>query len=386
MGIFDFFKKIFEDEKEIPKERIEFNDLPNLIEKKEEENKNREKRALGLIKDRLNLFEIEIKNKINILEGVNVELKKEDERFKFIVNDGRKKYIDSLNIFIESLEKIEKERLEEFISKVDKAFLNFNKTSHMPYERATVLIGKEIENVKETIKSLSKDLRTIFEENKSILDFSKTSYNIKLQLEELGKTQKEINEIKENKNSIDNKIKETKEKEKRILENIEKVKESSSYLENIERKDKINLLNEGIEKDISRLRELIDFKRLSNFYHIFENQMNIVKLHKEDFQTNFNKDDGNGILGLLKEAKLESKDILERIEEIKNKKESIQKEKGQIREDETLDLYSEMTKIVLEIGNLNNEKNRGEKSKEKKIEVMEEIKENVEKLSVEFKG
>ena len=388
MGIFDFIKKIFEDEKaEVGKEKMGFFDIKNWIEKKSKENEIREKQTLNLIKNKIEVFSNDIKTKIKVLEDVDVELKKAEDKLKFMTNEGRKKYIEFANIFINNLESLKKDDIEVFIASVNKAFSSFNKSSRMSYERATILIGKEVADIKEDIKALFQELKTLIEKNKDIIDFSKTISLVKSNLEEINRIERDIEIIRADKILIDNKIKQAKEKEKKILGEIEEIKKSPYYLENIERQNKIKLLNGEMEKDISKLREMINFKGLSNFYHIFENQMSIVKLHREDFLTNFNKDDGASILSLLHEAKLDNENILKIAEEMENKKRKIQTEKEQIKKDETQNLYSETTKILLEIGNLNNEKTRDEKReekiKEKKVKLIEEIKENIKKIGGE---
>ena len=134
------------------------------------------------------------------------------------------------------------------------------------------------------------------------------------------------------------------------------------------------------------LKQIVDFKDLSTFFHIFKEEMKIVKAHKEDFQTNFKKDYGESILNLLNESKLNNETISKKIKQIKSKKEEIEKNKREIKKDETQKLYPETTRIILEIGNLNNEKERGEKRKEKlnisKDVIIKEIREEMGKVEM----
>ena len=170
----------------------------------------------------------------------------------------------------------------------------------------------------------------------------------------------------------------------KILEKIEKIKRSEDYTKNLERQAKIKLCGEELEKELLSLKRLIDFKALANFFHIFEKEMNIVKGYREDFQTRFRKDDGESVVRLLNEAKLNNETISEKISQINNKKEEIEKNKQEMKKDEIGGLYSETTKIILEIGNLRNEKEREEKRREKlkirKRELVEEMKRKVGEL------
>ncbi len=390
MGFFDFLKKIIEKKIEtskIEKEKIAFSEIGNWTERKQKEIEIREKEVLVLIQDRINVFADEFKEKINIVKTVEVDSKKVEDRIKFIVNEGRKKYIESANDFIDNLESLEKGRLEKFIEEINRIFLNFNKTSHMSYERATILIGKEMADIKKSLKVFSGDLIKIFEVNKDITDSSRTVSHIKLKLKQVDEIGKYFEKVGEIIISLDGKITEKEEENKKILEKIEKIKKSEDYIKNLERQEKIKLFEGELEKELLSLKQLIDFKALANFFHIFGEEMSIVKIHREDFQTSFRKDDGESIVRLLNEAKLNNETISKKISQINNKKEEIEKNKQEIKKDETQGLYSETTKIILDIGNLKNEKEREEKRHEKlktnREEMIREIKEDAGKLGGE---
>ncbi|MEK6847665.1 MAG: hypothetical protein AABX50_00895, partial [Nanoarchaeota archaeon] len=138
--------------------------------------------------------------------------------------------------------------------------------------------------------------------------------------------------------------------------------------------------------------QLIDFKALGNFYHIFEDKIQIVKAHRDDFQANFQKDSGKTILNLLEIAKLNNKSISDRLGQIHKKKEEILKLETELEneknKDKTNELYYASTKTILEIGDLKNKKSREEKRLEKlkadKEKIISELKENLEKLGAEL--
>jgi len=245
-------------------------------------------------------------------------------------------------------------------------------------------------DVKKSLKVFSGDLIKIFEENKDITDLSKTISCIKLKLKQVDKIEKDSERIGETIISLDKKITEKEEENKKIPEKIEKIKKSQDYIKNLETQEKIKLLERELEKEILSLKQIIDFKELANFFHIFEEEMNIVKVHREDFQTRFRKDDGESIVRLLDKAKLNNKAISEKISQINNKKQEIEKNKQEIKKDGIEELYSETAKIILELGNLKNEKAREEKRhKKQKVnreEMIREIKEDLGKLGGEIES
>jgi phosphatidate phosphatase PAH1 len=138
-------------------------------------------------------------------------------------------------------------------------------------------------------------------------------------------------------------------------------------------------LGEELEKDLLSLKQSIDFKALTNFFHIFKEQMDIVKSHREDFHTKFKEDDGESISRLLEESKLNNEVTSEKIRQINSKKEEMVKNEGKIEKDETKELSFKITNIILEIDNLNNEK-----VKEGKRNV--KIKIDRERIIMEIKG
>jgi hypothetical protein len=385
MGLFDFFKKILEkknETSEVEQEKISFSEIGNWVERKRKEIEIREKDILVLIQEKINVFINELKGKMTRVESADVESKKVEDRIKFIANEGRKKYIESANDFLESLDSLEKGRLEKFIEEINKIFLDFNKNSHMSYERATILIGKEMAEVKKSLKIFSGDLIKIFNENKDVVDSLKKFSVIELELKNITETNETFGKIDEVIISLDKKVTEKKEENEKILEEIEEIKKSEDYVKNLERQGNIKLLEGELDKSILGLKQIINFKVLTNFFHIFEKQMKVVKLHRDDFQTGFRKDDGESIVKLLDEAKLNNEMISKKIKHIKERKEEKEKEKQEIKKDNLEELYSATTKIILDIGNLNNEKERDEKRREKlkirKEELVEDVKEEVE--------
>ena len=116
MKMFNFIKKIFENEKieEVEEEKLDFSNIGDWINTKEKEIKTKEGKVLTEIKERSNIFLDNFKEKVDILRGVNLDLKKEEYRIKSMSEEGRKKYLGSVDIFINNLDKLEKNDLEKW--------------------------------------------------------------------------------------------------------------------------------------------------------------------------------------------------------------------------------------------------------------------------------
>ena len=391
MGMFDFFKKIITDKKaeEAEKEKIAFSGIADWIEKKRKEIENKEEEVFTFVKEIINIFTNEIKEKINILKNIDINSKREEDKIKSITEEGRKKYIEFVELFIKNLDNLQQDKLEKIIININKIFSDFNKNSHMSYERATILIGKEMGSIKDEIKVFSKNLIKVFDENKNIINSYKVVSLIKIKLKQLEETERDFNRVNETISTLTKKVTDKEEENKKILEEIEEIKKSPDYLEYLERLKKIKSIEEDLEKDFFSLRQLIDFKALGNFYHIFEKEIKIVNSYKDNFQTNFQKDNGANILNLLNQAKLNTQEISDKINQIRKKKEEIMKNETEIEKDKTQELYSRIARTITEADNLKNlktkEGKRCEKLNSSKKNIIKNIKEDFEKIEVEIK-
>ena len=195
--IFDFVKKIFENKEveEIKKEKIAFSDIQGHVEKKRKETEIREKEILGLIRERINTLNRRIEEKIDLLKKADIDSKKAEDRIKYITKEGRKEYIELIEFFINNLNNLKENKLEKTILDIDTVFLSFNKSSRISYEKTTILIGKEMEDIKNELKFFSKELINLFDENRKIANSFDTISLIELKFRQLEKIKEEIKMI-----------------------------------------------------------------------------------------------------------------------------------------------------------------------------------------------
>jgi len=393
MGIFDFLRKIADKKiKGTKPEKIAFPEIEKWIENKTKEIEAREEEIFALIKEKINVLANELKIKMSVLEDVDIESKKVEYQIKSTVNEGRKKYIECAKSLINNLNNVQKDRLEKVITHINGVFLDFNKSSYTSYERATILIGKEMGDIMGELKVFSKNMTEVFNKNKDIVDSFNVIHLIKSKLKQFEKIERDIDRISKAIISIEQEITEKENENKKILEEIEKIKNDADYLEHLEKLEKIKSLKEDLKKNFLNLRQLIDFKALGNFYHIFEDKIEMIKSFREEFETNFQKDDGKSISNLLNNAKLNTKDISDKINQINKKREEIAKNETEAEneknKDKSRELCSKTSDIIIGIGNLKNEKAREEKRCEKlkasKKGILNEIKEDFGKIGVEL--
>jgi len=93
------------------------------------------------------------------------------------------------------------------------------------------------------------------------------------------------------------------------------------------------------------------------------------------------------IIDFLEESKLNNKAILERVNLIRTKIEEVENYERKIKEDETLEIGSQIKTVFLEIDNFKIEKvkeeKRGKKLKESKIELADSLKKDLGEMNVE---
>jgi hypothetical protein len=390
MGMFDFLKKIFNEKENVAvtSEKLGFSELGDWLEGKINEGEIKEKEIFVVIRDKIGKFGREFREKMVVLRGVDVEAKKGRDDLKEIVNNGRRDYIALVEVFLDTLESLEMNNLEQVMEKINKAFLDFDKSSYKNYERTTILIGKEMGSMKDGLKIFSKELIRFFEDSKVVMNYYKRIFLIQSKFEMISSVDKTLEKISETLISINKKINSHEEENKKFTEEMVNVKKSSDYLDILEVRKKLESLDDELKKDIFGLKQLLDFKALANFFHINEEQLKIVKKHKENFHLNFQYNDGKKIVDLLDEAKLNNDIISGKVSQIRIKKDKIVKMHGEIGKDETKKLSLQIDEEVLRINNLNEEKvkeeKRGEKLRGSREEMIIEMKDELGKMNVEF--
>ncbi len=381
MGVLKFFKKILKEEEKIEteKEKTTSSDIEEFVKLKIKGINEKEKERSSIINQKITQFTKELKEKIILVNEVDIEPREKNDKIKSIVNEGRKKYIDFLERFIENIEEIEKENLEETAKEINQAFLRLNQSSGKSYERATILIGKEMGSIKETLKNFSNELLKIFNEDKDITSDKKRFKIILSKIEENKEIAKKLTKIKEEISAAERKIREKEEENKRKYEEIEKIKKSKDYLEYLENEKEVRLKEESLDENIKELRMLIYFKGLSNFFHVFPKKMEIVKKYKDNFLGEFKMEGEKKIIELLEESKLNTDKITEKIKEIKEREREIINSRQKVNRIEIEHLYSDIESIKEAIDNIIKDKEWSEKNRDKMESQEKENKESIKK-------
>lgn len=388
MKILKFLSSLFkEEEKEVETkkdEEISISELENSINEKINEIKSKEDILNQDVNSKIDLFVEELKEKTKNVEKVDIELKEKNEKIKSVVYEGRKKYLEFIERLIDNIEKAKE--INEFnkkIESINSSFLRFGENSPKSYERATILIGKEMGEIRDSLKRFSTEILNTFKTNQNIVIEYKTINSIKSRCQKKKENEEEIKKLNQTVEELNKKIEDNEQEKQNITEKVEKIKKSKEHLENIKLQEDIKIKEEEIRKQISDLRQLIDFKSLTSFFHSFEDKMNIIKSYKDNFLGEFNYDKGDKLIKLLNDSNLNNEIINQKIKDINNNENLLKEKQSDLKKDETLSIISDIESIKEKIENMKKEKDWAEKNTEK---IKEESNENIKKIKEEAKN
>ncbi|MFA5723917.1 MAG: hypothetical protein WC979_06680 [Candidatus Pacearchaeota archaeon] len=380
MGILNLFKKKPE------KQTLKFEDLNEFIVNKKEQLASQEKSIILTIEQELHDLINRFNENLVILKKVDLKDKKVEDRVKFIVRENFEKYLIQFEKLIKTLESLEIKNYEESIANLNHIFADFEKRTFLNFEKSTFLIGKELGAVKDSISEFFNNInKTLKEKNEFVgtyhaVDFANKKF---LDITALEETKKEINKsIEENKK----KIKSFKQEEKYNQDNILKIKESSEYKSELAGETELEKQNSILEKEIYAVKQSIDFKFLSTIFHSNDKYMRIINNNKNNFKEYILRAPED-LIKILDEAGLVSENSKIKSLVEKNKEFEKLKHKTSKKEIKKIDSIENYIKTLLSDIDLSNEEivkenKRLEKLDENKNQIIESIKNQLEKINI----
>jgi len=100
-----------------------------------------------------------------VLESVDLEDKKAEDRVKTLTEAGRESYIAAIDVFLEKL----RERKEESVDYVKNELGKFLKQTAKSDFKTTLLIGKEVENIRQDVIEIKKLIQDYMNENANVI-------------------------------------------------------------------------------------------------------------------------------------------------------------------------------------------------------------------------
>ncbi len=256
----EFFKKEKIEEKR--PEQIELANLSSWLTEKNNENEKILAEKTNILQSDLSVLLNRLKEEIKALDNVNINKRKEHERIKQITELGRKEYIQYLERLIKKLE--QKEPWPYISQEIDK----FSQLSAKSHFKATQLIGKEIENIENTIIEIRK-LETnylnknswLINKNNLFKSLIEKDNEIKNQEKNKSKIETEIDSIKKFQKEYEKNLKDTEKQFQEIKESPEAKEKESFIKKKQEREDSLRALE-------FEIKTLIDKKIIEKYLHI----------------------------------------------------------------------------------------------------------------------
>ena len=378
MGFWDLFRK---KKQEVETETVRFSEVGSWLEKEKSGVEKKEKEFLEEVKANLNQLIRELEQEIVVLENFDVNSKKAEERIKFIVKENLSYYLDHLKKLMSKLRELGE---DVDVEKISSAFDYFEKKSSANFQKATILIGKEMGDVRESLRKFMRSLAKILENNNSVVSKSKKLNSIGRKLNKISENNKREREVEGAIKDCDSQIKKLKEEINSKKQSIVKVESSSEFLEFKKKETELEKMKLELDRLFSQLKSLIDFKGLANFYHSFEKEMAVVKNHRDSFRSAFEKNP-QSLLSLLQESKLSNEKIEDKISEVRMLQEKI-------RNTEIDDLGISFIKKAINVRELKirevEDKKVGEEKKKSKLveensQIKKEIVEELKGINVE---
>ncbi len=382
MGFFDLFKRKKEEPvvKEI--EKISYEKLFDWGKTKTSVLDNDEKVFHDSINSRISELIKELKDGIKIVGEIDWEKVKAEERLKLIVRENLDNYISYLNGLVSSLEE-----LEEFNeARILDLFKAFEKKAGMSYQKATILIGKELAVLQEGIKNFFRDLDRMKVENKELMDNVSKIKELNEKFRNLEYGDEMINGINDGIGKNDKEIAELNNTIEGLKGDVVEIKKSDEYKSWEKMKETLEGDNVKLGIEIRTLKEMIDFKVLAKAWHKNKEEMEAINNYRFSFKESFQKD--NEILGKVIQSLDNKEKAGEKFEEVVG---LLEKVRGcKLAKSPGFEIEDKIGKLVRDVEGLNEDRIKEEKKREKlvsgKLRILEDVGEELKVFDVELEN
>lgn len=370
MSFLDKIKEFFKPKETTePVETLKIENIDSFIENKKKETGNSFNEKADLLYDEMITVINQLEEDAKIVERVDLNEKKVDERIKNINEAGRKDYLEELNKLIENLR--EKKEGEKLISHITSELSNFHKRTQKSYYYATQVIGKEMKTIKDSVIKIEKletefkkNNKSLIEDQKKIQELEAKNNGRKSKLENKGDLIKQIEKTKKD-------LEESKEELIKIGDKIKQIKNSSDYAEKqdlIQEKTQKESLMKSLEQSIQLL---IDIRILEKYAYVEDNpaKKKLAESYIENSSQTLLSDTNLEILEIvdviqekIKKNEISFKDPDKAINKIKIDSQVIKNHQNDYKKiiEEIKDLRDKINLIKIDVSSLEDEKSKTE--------------------------
>ncbi|MFH0831663.1 MAG: hypothetical protein V1886_02245 [archaeon] len=353
---------------------IRFQELDSELEAEINGIKKRIQSLRERVKERIVQLNSELEQEIRVLRQIDLKERKESERVKFIVLENLKVYISRLQNLMDNLKNLDLNDREYFI-KIHALFENFKKNSINSFQKATILIGREIEEVISSIRKFSADVEKIMAEDKGIFERERTGEMLKNLLISFKEEKKMGKEIKTSLLDLERSLDEVKKRKNELEKNLEDVKKSSEYLKFLDDKEERKQEREKAESEIMGIKQEMDIKAMMKHFHHDRKKSMLLREYAGDFNAALENDKNLRIIEIVKEFKPEAD--TKKLEELRLKRIELKSWQETAIERKVRETEEGIKKLNLEfkagLERMSEEKKRMERIERKSGQIKEEI-------------
>ncbi|MEK6850847.1 MAG: hypothetical protein AABX85_04700 [Nanoarchaeota archaeon] len=324
MSWLDKLKHLLGEEKpeveNVKPESVKIEQVNEKVNEKIKQNFLRKDELKNELTKRIDSFKREMNNSIEILEKVTLSERKEHEKIKLVVLENLSLYDAQLKRLISQLENLESLKIKEGLAKLKTILNDFDRASHLPFEKATILIGKELEGNRNILRAFIKDFSNIEKNNKSFFEQVELTDKLNALLGEMKQVSDFIEEVNKTVLAYESQAEKKREEHEKTKQKIDEIKKSDEFKKEIELKENHRQKLNDIETEIRITKQKIDFKALTKTYHLNEKANHLIKSYSGDFLSALKNDENLDILDLIGEneklKKNELKDLREKVAEL----------------------------------------------------------------------
>jgi len=318
MGFKDFFRK-----KPI-KEEVSLKEAVEILFRKLKEGLSDLDKSVKEIVLLVRDFERELDSQLNVLKRINLDEKREHERLKMLTLQGLFEYIRVLERLKEGLGKVEEGKDYVFcIDLIKSLFEEFNRDSRKKFERATILIGKELADTERVIKEFYNNVGKINSKNIGLVREVRKIKNFEKLCKDIDSLRKSIKGVSKEKEGLEKDLESFVKEESLKKDELDSFLKSSEYTSWLKGKDSFEEEIKKFRGDIFSIKSEMDIKELLKINHKVPRKFELVKKYRDDFLNALREDSILEIVDALPESKkgagFKIKDLRERDVELKKR-------------------------------------------------------------------
>ena len=283
MSWLDFFKTKRETRK------VKFQNLNAEVDAEIEDTKRRVKDIKEQIRQRTIQFNRELEEHIKTLNSIDLKERKDYERIKFIVAENLKVYISHLQHLKEELGNLNPAD-SDYLEKINIISENFKKSSINSFQKATILIGKELEDVVNSIKNFARDIDAIISQDGYVFETAKKEDILKNLLLKLEEEKKNALQIRNHLENFEQDMKGLEDTRREAEKSLEDAKNSNEYSRFIEAREELKNKREKLQGEIFRAKMEIDIKAMLKQFHSDRKKSIVLENYSEDFNAALEND------------------------------------------------------------------------------------------------